>query len=617
MIVQATACGGGPRETTSSEPPEPRFEETTLEAGIDYTGPSSGLAIGDFDGDGWEDVYSSNHGSPVKLFRNHGGRFADATEHLRGPERGDAHGAAWADFDSDGDQDLLQLIGAQRGRGRGPNHLYINSDGTLEVAATDRGLSDPLGRGRIPLWLDWNGDRHLDALINNAPRAEAPSLLLLGRSEGFEPMGLHPWGTFNSQHAGLLAIDERPALMVAEGDGKLRFLQLGAPPSRGRPAAGSEELPPATDWASGDFDGDGHTDLVVLRGARGPRLRFEGANRLVAHLPVTQSERGVELVSDGPLRIALSPASKRWWQTENVFIGSVAGHPAAMEFDLEVATAEGYPEEVPPSDKWVRIGYRPDFARWRIAVGATGREVLNVVVESDSPISGVEPLGFPLDGSTGRARYLAGPDFGERTAEARLEGIDTCRSIVAADFDNDADIDLYIVCSAAGVNHRNRFMLNDGEGRFEALEDSGGAGGTSTGSGEGAVVTDYDRDGWLDLIVANGAGLRPFNDGPLELFRNRPGSAGWVEIELHGTRSSADALGTIVVLTSDLGRQVRLRGSETRPRGQSRGVIHFGLGAARIHSLDVTWSSGLRQRLLGLPPNRVLHLLEPSTAAGG
>jgi len=84
-----------------------------------------------------------------------------------------------------------------------------------------------------------------------------------------------------------------------------------------------------------------------------------------------------------------------------------------------------------------------------------------------------------------------------------------------ADVDNDGDLDLFVSLGAGrGLTEKsNRLYLNDGNGRFT---DIGSASGLADPSGRsrGAAWLDIDRDGWLDLVLANHA-------TPIRLFRNR------------------------------------------------------------------------------------------------
>ena len=68
----------------------------------------------------------------------------------------DTHGVAWADFDNDGDQDLIVLSGSGGGlsgvHNNHANHFYVNENGLLIERAAELGVDYPLLRGRTPLW---------------------------------------------------------------------------------------------------------------------------------------------------------------------------------------------------------------------------------------------------------------------------------------------------------------------------------------------------------------------------------------------------------------------------------------------------------------------------------
>ena len=69
-----------------------------------------GIAVADFDGDGWEDVFLTRHYLPAILYRNNGdGTFSDATAQAGLPTAFQYHsmGAAFGDLDNDGDPDLV------------------------------------------------------------------------------------------------------------------------------------------------------------------------------------------------------------------------------------------------------------------------------------------------------------------------------------------------------------------------------------------------------------------------------------------------------------------------------------------------------------------------------
>ena len=114
------------------------FKNITGDSGIDYAGISYGVAWGDFNSYGNVDLWVSNHGSKATLYQNQGdGTFVDVTLNVFGKQpQGEFHGAAWADFDNDGDADLIQLVGADVGNGSLSDSAIaiqfdVNDNGTL------------------------------------------------------------------------------------------------------------------------------------------------------------------------------------------------------------------------------------------------------------------------------------------------------------------------------------------------------------------------------------------------------------------------------------------------------------------------------------------------------
>ena len=145
------------------------FQDVTAQAGIVEFRYSQAVAVGDYDDDGFDDIYVTNMRRNT-LFRNQGdGTFVDVTEQAGvGDERWSAS-AAWADLDLDGDLDLYVsnyciydpknpiLAENEKGEPRvphprdvpaWPDECYINcGDGTFSAEAQERGLVDNGGRG--------------------------------------------------------------------------------------------------------------------------------------------------------------------------------------------------------------------------------------------------------------------------------------------------------------------------------------------------------------------------------------------------------------------------------------------------------------------------------------
>lgn len=159
--------------------PPIRFVDVASELGIEMRHASgvrqrslpedtgSGLAFGDVDGDGAFDLYVVNMpgaGGEIasnRLFLSRGGTFLDVTDEAGvGDPDGFGMGASFADFDGDGDVDLLVT-------NRGPNRLYENlGDGTFRDVAERAGVADPLWSTGTAIG-DYDRDGDLDFYVCN------------------------------------------------------------------------------------------------------------------------------------------------------------------------------------------------------------------------------------------------------------------------------------------------------------------------------------------------------------------------------------------------------------------------------------------------------------------
>ena len=135
----------------------------------------SGAAWGDYDNDGWQDVFIVNLLGPLslssaekqaartesRLYRNNGdGTFSDVTRQSGIKFKGMGSGAAWADIENDGDRDLLITA-------YGENVFYINNgDGTFTEATKNAGLGGITGFWASATWGDFNNDNFLDVHVS-------------------------------------------------------------------------------------------------------------------------------------------------------------------------------------------------------------------------------------------------------------------------------------------------------------------------------------------------------------------------------------------------------------------------------------------------------------------
>ena len=148
------------------------FEERTSVAGL--TGLTGGLNLihADYDNDGDQDVLVLrgawlSEGHPNSLLRNDGhGRFEDVTKEAGIYSRHPTQTAAWGDFDRDGDLDLFVGNESNPQAGRHPSELFINrGDGTFQESGREYGLALP-GYIKAVVWGDYNNDGWPDLFIS-------------------------------------------------------------------------------------------------------------------------------------------------------------------------------------------------------------------------------------------------------------------------------------------------------------------------------------------------------------------------------------------------------------------------------------------------------------------
>ncbi len=189
--------------------------------------------------------------------------------------------------------------------------------------------------------------------------------------------------------------------------------------------------------------------------------------------------------------------------------------------------------------------------------------------------------------------------------------------VAFADVDNDGLLDLV---STTGQDFGDedpqlvrfhdtpmRLWHNTGEGGFAEVAESVGI--DSTREGKGLAVLDYDRDGDLDLYVANN-GARP------ALFRNDGGNQEhWLRIRAQGVTSNRDGVGVVVEIRTTPGGAVQRReiGVGTHFLGQSERVAHFGLGEVdRVAEVVVRFpATGRSVTRTDVAADQVLTIVEP------
>ena len=187
-------------------------------------------------------------------------------------------------------------------------------------------------------------------------------------------------------------------------------------------------------------------------------------------------------------------------------------HQDAYLWDMHLAADSlgGYPEDTPAS---MRFEMRPR---------PPSREEAGTLKLSDMAerlgvdrLAGAGPSAWAdVDGDGREDLLLCGIDtycslyrnegshFEDITERAGLSRLESGFGAVFADYDNDGDMDFYVTRGGWNGPASNSLMRNRGDGTFEDVTEKAGA--NLKGSSFNAVWADFDRDGWLDLLVSQG-----------------------------------------------------------------------------------------------------------------
>ncbi|HEY0947696.1 MAG TPA: FG-GAP-like repeat-containing protein, partial [Opitutaceae bacterium] len=524
-------------------------------------GMGSGVAAGDFDGDGKVDLYVSTKTRPGRLFRNVGDwKFVDVTEQAGLAEEASLigwlkdsvssekkiiwrQGAVFADVNNDRLLDLYVC------RNDAPNLLYINQgDGTFKEEAGTRGLAIVDG-SVVGAFADFDRDGWLDVFI------------LTNQVDGTEASG-------------------RPdRLFRNKGDGT--FTEVTR-----RAGISGDTFGHAAAWF--DFDADGWPDLYVANDFAGPD-----------HLYRNNRDGTFANVID-----AVAPHTP--YSSMGADAGDVDndGHDDLLVADMATTTREKDRRGLAASRNDVLImgareGPAPQYMRNALLLN-TGRGVFREAacwagIDATDWTWSVRFEDFDNDGWTdlhvtnGMVREANNGDLLSEMMRA------------LSDMQRIAAMKKSPPLNEANLAYRNRQGLG-----FEPVTDEWGLG--EIGVSFGAATADLDQDGDLDLVYLN------YNGG-LSVFRNDVADRHRVQIRLRGTRSNRQGAGAVVRLETNSGRQSR---ALTIARGYTSGselVAHFGLGSdPRINRLVVEWPSGVTQVFTNLDADYAYTITESDAA---
>ncbi len=293
------------------------FTDVAAKAGVTNDRWGFGVAIGDYDNDGWPDIFVCNFGQNRLYHNNHDGTFTDVAEKAGVTLSNWSDGATWGDYDGDGRLDLFvsgyvhydlnhqpdsdtgkvpftycQLHGFKvmcgpHGLSGEPDHLFHNNgDGTFTDVSVKAGVADKDGYyGFTSIFVDVNNDGKPDLLVAND---SVPNYLYINKGDGtFEDqsyvsgfalnnegreiasMGLAVGDYRNNGLVDLLVTDfsdDYKALYRNDGDAS--FTEVG------EQAGITQVAVPFVGWGDGfiDYDNDGWKDIMMINGHVYPQV---------------------------------------------------------------------------------------------------------------------------------------------------------------------------------------------------------------------------------------------------------------------------------------------------------------------------------------------------------
>ncbi|HET6880162.1 MAG TPA: CRTAC1 family protein, partial [Pirellulales bacterium] len=540
----------------------------------------SGVAVADYDGDGDDDVLFLNQFGENGLYRNRGdGTFDNVTDQAGPLALADrlCVGAAFADYDNDGDQDLYVTST------RGGNVLLENEGSGRYQDVTERAGVGLVAHSQTPAFFDYDNDGYLDLFVTNTAR---------WTEEDYDNEGrYYPGAGFIWTHVFNPEDREYNVLYRNNRDGTFSDV-TGESGLAGKGWSG--------DVAVFDFDGDAAIDVLVTNMfGRSQLYRNDGYGHFDDVTRETLGKTSVGAIgakafdynNDGLLDLFITDMHSDMW------IGFKDSHL------------------VEPGRKFDSI------AGPKLAPDTPQREYMQILEKRFR-----EELGLDFDHVLYGNSLFRNEKAGKFTELSDAAGMETFWpwGIAVGDFDNDRYQDVFIP-SGMGLPFfywPNSLMMNGGDGTFrdraaqEGIEPPLGGqliaedrpGGNAPRSSRCAATADFDGDGRLDLIVNN------FSDRPY-YFQNQFPRRHYVAFRLQGTTSNRDAIGALVKLYRGdeiLVQQVQCTGGYL---SQSSKVLHFGLGNdATIDRVEIRWPSGTRQ-VIDAPAADMLHEVSEDSRA--
>ncbi|HKN60912.1 MAG TPA: CRTAC1 family protein [Candidatus Acidoferrales bacterium] len=426
--------------------PDGTFEDVTEKAGLQGAGYGMGVAVGDYDNDGYEDLFVTAYGGN-KLYHNNGdGTFTDVTEKAGVGGSGWSTSAAWVDLDGDGLLDLVVLryvkwdfddiyCGVHKEGGRDYCHpdvfqpiapLVYHNDGNGHFTEVSQkiGLSKP-GKGLGIAFADYDRDGRTDIFVANDSMVEflyhnkgdgtfeetglMSGVAVDGNGKTYAGMGVD-FADYNNDGLPDLIVtnlaNQQYALYQNNGDGSFNYTSF---------ASGIAAMTlKHSGWGVRffDYDNDGWKDLLVAQGhdletiqANYPDLRYREPMLLARN-----TGKGFVDVSKESGEVF-----QRAWVGRGLAIGDIDNDGRV---DAVVTTNDGpayiLRNETPTQNHWLTlklVGHRSN----RDAIGAE----VKLTTSKGSQLETVTTAGSYLSSSDKRVHFGLGSDTSAQSIEIR------------------------------------------------------------------------------------------------------------------------------------------------------------------------------------------------------
>jgi len=521
-----------------------------------FTNIGGGVAIIDYNNDGWDDIFIPNSVGENTLYQNNKDlTFTDVAKAagINDPSAS-AHGACSADYDNDQDSDLFVT-------GYGTSKLFENNgDGTF-IEITKSGVFDPDSSFRTTgcAWGDYDKDGFLDLLLTRwiVQSSESPEAFLTHDfSKASRPLYLfhnNGDGTFTNVTSLLGDVNISPSNVNSIGFQPKFF----------------------------DYNNDGNLDIFIVNDFG----RYHQPN-------VLWRNDGALPNGDWIFTDVSEPT-----QTDTAFFGmgvAVGDYDNDEDLDLYITNMGAN----------ILLQNKGDFfANETLSAGVSAEQLVDSV-ESESSIedSGSMETGMEISDFT---EVIVMEEFQNQN----MMNIPIAWGTIFFDYDNDGFLDLYVVRGhmsnepLMNTQQPNKLFRNNGDGSF--LDVSHTSGIDDPGFGRGVAYADFNNDGCLDIYLVN-------IDQMGKLFVNNCDSKNnFLVIDTIGTESNTDGIGARIKVVTDSGiftREVTSGGSHI---SQNMLQAHFGLGeSSEVSLIEIIWPSGIVQELIDIPANQILTVTE-------